>query len=367
MEHKGTLTKLLNLESGGNCCPIYIGRALLKEASLLKEILRGRRCAIVTDKQVAPLYLKQLKEKLAAENLSEIILPAGEASKKLATIEDICGKLLQINMDRNGVLLALGGGVVGDITGFTAACYQRGIDFIQIPTTLLAQVDASVGGKTAVNHALGKNMIGAFHQPGAVIIDLETLNTLPSRQIDAGVAEIIKYGLIADSGFFTWMEKNIVSIQRLETEPLGQAIYRSCTIKADIVSQDQHEKTGLRMLLNFGHTFGHAIETGLGHGCWLHGEAVGCGMVLAAQFSQQQELIRAEDTARITALIGKARLPITLPKNLSAARLTALMQRDKKNLDGKQRLVLLKKIGEAFVDKQVSITGIESFLASLQT
>ncbi len=359
--------KLLNFDSGDSRYPIYIGHGLLKEPSYFEEILHNRRCAIVTDKQVASLYLAQIKKTLPVKNSVEIVLPAGETSKTFASVENICGKLLQSSIDRSGMLIALGGGVVGDITGFAAACYQRGVDFIQLPTTLLAQVDASVGGKTGVNHVLGKNMIGAFHQPRAVIIDLETLNTLPARQIAAGTAEIIKYGLIIDAGFFSWLEKNITEIQQLKTQPLGEAIYRSCEIKAEIVVQDQYEKTGLRMLLNLGHTFGHAIETGLGHGSWLHGEAVGCGMALAAQFSERRNLISADDTTRIMALIRKARLPIKLPGNLNALELTKLMQRDKKNLGGKQHLILLKKIGEAFVDKQVPVTEIESFLSTLRT
>lgn len=352
----------LQLDLGEQSYPIYIGQGLRQEETCYTPVLNGQRCAVVCDEVVAGLYLDDIQATIP--NALPVVIPVGEKHKTLATVETICSKLLEHCFDRNSVLIALGGGIVGDITGFAAGCYQRGVKFLQVPTTLLAQVDASVGGKTGVNHPLGKNMIGLFHQPRAVIIDLETLRSLPQREIAAGIAEIIKYGVIADAEFFTWLEKHIDDLKELQTRELEYAIRRSCEIKAKIVAMDQLEKTGARMLLNYGHTFGHAIETGLGHGTWLHGEAVGCGMVLAARFSEQLGLVSAPTTERITRLIKQAGLPERLPGRLDRAQMVKLMQRDKKNLSGKQHLILIHKIGSAFVENKISPAQVQNFLMS---
>ncbi len=352
----------LTLDLGPQSYPIYIGENLLSNPSCYAE-LKERRCAIVCDQTVADLYLDTVKT-MVPKALT-IIIPPGEEHKTFTTVENIATQLLQHYVGRNSMMIALGGGIVGDITGFAAGCYQRGIPFMQIPTTLLAQVDASVGGKTGVNHTLGKNMLGLFHQPRSVIIDLKTLQTLPAREIAAGLAEIIKYGIIADEAFFSWLEKHIEDLYALDGKALEHAVRRSCEIKAQIVALDELEKTGLRMLLNYGHTFGHAIETSLGHGTWLHGEAVGCGMVLAAKFSAQLGLIPAAVTDRITRLVERAKLPSSLPPEVNRDRMLELMQHDKKNLDNQQCLILVKAVGNAFVENKIKLSQVQHFLETL--
>ena len=275
----------LNVNLGARSYPIYIGENILGNSDLLLPHIHGNQVVVVSNETVAPLYLDQLIKSVGQPQIETIILPDGEKYKTLATLETILNQLLSKHCARDTTLIALGGGVVGDIVGFAAACYQRGINFIQVPTTLLAQVDSSVGGKTGVNHPLGKNMIGAFHQPHCVIADTNTLSTLPSRELSAGLAEVVKYGLIADAEFFTWLEKNMPRLIQMEKQAVAYAIEQSCRCKAEVVASDELEQSGRRALLNLGHTFGHAIETGLGYGQWLHGEAVSCGMVMAAEFS----------------------------------------------------------------------------------
>jgi 3-dehydroquinate synthase len=288
------------------------------------------------------------------------VLPDGEAYKNWETLNRIFDALLTTRCERNTTLIALGGGVIGDLTGFAAAVYLRGMPFIQVPTTLLAQVDSAVGGKTAINHPLGKNMIGAFYQPQLVLADTETLNTLPDRELSAGIAEIIKYGLIRDPDFFVWLEDNISRLLAREPDALAFAVERSCRNKAEIVALDEHEH-GVRTLLNLGHTFGHAIETGLGYGTWLHGEAVAAGMVLAAELSQEMGLIARTDVERAVELIARARLPVS-PPELGVARYLDLMGHDKKVVSGKIRFVLLKRIGEAFVTDLVPDKALREIL-----
>ena len=359
------MNRLLNtliLDLGNKSYPIHIGPGLLEDSELLSKYLKKCRPAIITDANVAELYLDKLRQCIKKSQAVEIIIPAGEEQKNLATLETICTKLLENLITRHDMIIALGGGVVGDLAGFTAASYQRGIQFIQVPTTLLAQVDSSVGGKTGVNHPLGKNMIGAFHQPHAVITDLETLHTLPARQISAGIAEIIKYGLITDADFFGWLQDNIDALKNLEPAVLTYAIRRSCEIKSEIVAQDEYETGNHRVLLNFGHTFGHAIETITRYETWLHGEAIGCGMVLAARLSAECNLITASDVEQITQLIKQAGLPIQMPEDLDPEQLIHLMKKDKKNIAGKQRFVLLKKIGTAYVDEDIPVETLRRLL-----
>jgi 3-dehydroquinate synthase len=303
---------------------------------------------LVSNETVSPLYLPTVREALTGYQLEQIILPDGEVFKTLDILNRIFDALLEKRFNRSCCLIALGGGVVGDMTGFAAASYQRGVDFIQIPTTLLAQVDSSVGGKTGVNHALGKNMIGAFHQPRCVLADTDTLDTLDDRQLSAGIAEIIKYGLIEDVGFFTWLEQNMDSLLARETEALIYAIERSCRCKADIVAADERER-GKRALLNLGHTFGHAIETGVGYGNWLHGEAVAAGLVMAADLSARHGWLSNAAVERIRTLLARARLPVAAPKEMDRERFLNLMAVDKKALDGGLRLVLMDGIGRSRV------------------
>jgi 3-dehydroquinate synthase len=295
----------------------------------------------------------------------EVILPDGEEYKTLEVLNRIFDALLAARCDRRTTLIALGGGVIGDMTGFAAASYQRGVPFIQVPTTLLSQVDSSVGGKTGVNHALGKNMIGAFYQPRAVIIDTDTLNTLPDRELASGLAEVIKYGLIRDPEFFAWLEANLDKLLARDAEALAYAIHRSCQNKAEVVAADERE-SGVRATLNLGHTFGHAIETGLGYGEWLHGEAIAAGMVMAADLSRRLGWLTAAETARIEKLIRRARLPVRAPGSLSPARFLELMAVDKKVLDGRLRLVLLKHLGEAAVTDECPRVELEATLTSMR-
>ena len=306
--------KTLNVELGARSYPIFIGPNLINDADRLLPYIKGSTALIVTNSTIAPLYLEQVTQHLSGIKHDVIVLPDGEEFKNLDTLNTIYNKLLENRFDRNTTLIALGGGVIGDITGYAAASYQRGVNFIQIPTTLLAQVDSSVGGKTAVNHALGKNMIGAFHQPQCVIIDTNVLSSLPTRELSAGIAEVIKYGILGDRTFFEWLESNISLLKTLDSDTVSYAIEISCQNKADIVAKDEKE-SGQRALLNLGHTFGHAIETHMGYGKWLHGEAVGAGMVMAATLSEKCGWISQEDTQRITQLIAKGGLPIAPPSD----------------------------------------------------
>jgi len=326
---------------------ILIGSGLLERSGDLACGPQASEALIVTNTTVAPLYAERVERALALHHarVHTIALPDGEVHKDWDTLNLIFDKLLKEGFDRKVVLYALGGGVIGDMTGFAAACYMRGVSYVQIPTTLLAQVDSSVGGKTAINHPAGKNMIGAFYQPLKVIADLDTLDTLPDREISAGLAEVIKYGPIADADFMGWIEKNIDALRARDKAALAYAIQRSCEIKAWVVGQDERE-SGLRAILNFGHTFGHAIEAGLGYGEWLHGEAVGCGMVMAADLSARCGLIDAAYAARIAALIERAGLPIRGPR-LGAARYLELMRIDKKSESGQIRFVLIDAPGRA--------------------
>ena len=344
--------RTLNVELGTRRYPIHIGPGLLARPELLRPHIAGARVAIVTNDRIAPLYLDHFRAGLASHQPLPIILPDGEAHKTLEVLNTIFDALLAAHCDRRTTLVALGGGVVGDMAGFAAACYQRGVPFIQVPTTLLAQVDSSVGGKTGVNHPRGKNMIGAFYQPRAVIIDTETLHTLPDKELYAGMAEVIKYGLIRDPGFFDWLELNLDRLLARDSEALAYAIERSCRNKAEVVAADETEG-GLRAILNLGHTFGHAIETGVGYGAWLHGEAVAAGMALAADLSQRLGYLRDADVARIEALLTRAHLPTRAPAALAPAHIRELMAVDKKVLDGKLRLVLLEAIGRAVITDKV--------------
>ncbi|MGB5473723.1 MAG: 3-dehydroquinate synthase [Gammaproteobacteria bacterium] len=336
----------LTVDLGERSYPIHIGQGLLANKALLTPHIRGRQVMVVSNETVAPLYLEPVLGMLADHDVSTVILPDGEQYKNLETLNTIYTALLEHRLNRGCTLVALGGGVVGDITGFAAASYQRGVAFVQIPTTLLAQVDSSVGGKTGVNHPLGKNMIGAFHQPRFVLIDTDTLDTLDDRQFAAGLAEVIKYGLIHDADFFNWLEQNIEALKARDKQALAHAIERSCAIKAEIVAEDERE-SGKRALLNLGHTFGHAIETGTGYGNWLHGEAVAAGMVMAADLSARHGWLAQTDVERTAALLRQANLPVAPPPEMNEQQFLDLMAVDKKAVDSGLRLVLLKAIGTA--------------------
>ncbi|HAI70209.1 MAG TPA: 3-dehydroquinate synthase [Gammaproteobacteria bacterium] len=340
--------KTLQVDLGARSYPIYIGQALLGDAKLIAPYVKGQQVLVVTNETVAPLYLEKTLSAFANYQTAYVILPDGEKYKTLEILNPIFETLLKRHFDRQTTLVALGGGVVGDITGFAAAAYQRGVPFIQIPTTLLAQVDSSVGGKTGVNHALGKNMIGAFHQPTSVVIDTKTLETLDDRQLSAGLAEVIKYGLINDLDFFEWLENHATDLLARDPQTLSHAIAQSCQDKATLVAEDEREN-GRRALLNLGHTFGHAIETGMGYGQVLHGEGVAIGMVLAAQMSARLGWIKEADVSRAMALIEKIGLPTRLPEAMTTDQMLALMQVDKKVRQGKIRLVLLEKLGQAII------------------
>ena len=338
-------TILLNVELGERSYPISIGPSLLEDATLLARHVNGGKVAIVTNSTIAPLYLARVEAGLrnAGKQVMSVVLPDGEEFKNWSSLMLIFDALLENKADRKTTLIALGGGVIGDLTGYAAASYMRGVDFIQVPTTLLSQVDSSVGGKTGINHPLGKNMIGAFYQPRAVIADTSTLETLPARELSAGLAEVIKHGAIIDAAFFDWIEANIGKLMARDKGALAYAIARSCEIKADVVRQDEREG-GLRAILNFGHTFGHAIENGLGYGEWLHGEAVGCGMVMAADLSHRMGLVEEATVARVSALVAAAGLPVKAP-DLGTARWLELMEVDKKNEGGAIKFILLKPLG----------------------
>lgn len=339
----------LKVDLGDRSYPITIGRSLLSNPDLLAPHIPGSRVVIVTNTVVAPLYLEPVREMLAGlgKRVAAIVLPDGEEHKNWASLMQVFDALLEQKCDRKTTLVALGGGVIGDLTGFAAATYMRGVPFIQIPTTLLAQVDSSVGGKTGINHPLGKNMIGAFYQPQAVIADTRTLNSLPPRELSAGLAEVIKHGAIIDPQFFAWIETNIAKLIARDDAALAFAIRRSCEIKAEVVRQDEREG-GLRAILNFGHTFGHAIEAGLGYGEWLHGEAVGCGMVMAADLSHRLGFIDGSARSRIEAVVQAAGLPVAAP-DLGQQRWLELMEVDKKNEGGQIKFILLKPLGTSVV------------------
>lgn len=351
----------LHLDLGERSYPIFIGQGLLQQAQLVTPYIHGKSAVVVSNTTVAPLYLNAVTALLTGLKHSAVILPDGEAYKNLDTLNQIYTHLLENKADRKTTLLALGGGVVGDMCGYAAASYQRGVNFIQIPTTLLAMVDSSVGGKTGVNHPLGKNMIGAFHQPKAVVIDTDTLNTLADRELSAGLAEVIKYGLIRDADFLHWLDAHMDELLARDPEALTYAIYRSCQHKADVVAADERE-SGQRALLNLGHTFGHAIEAGMGYGQWLHGEAVATGMVMAAELSQQLGWLSGDDVAYVRYLLQRARLPVDPPPQLAGDAFMRYMAVDKKVLDGTLRLVLMRSLGEAVVTADFATDALQRVL-----
>ncbi|MBS3804844.1 MAG: 3-dehydroquinate synthase [Oleiphilaceae bacterium] len=350
----------LEVGLGERSYPIIIGRGLLGVRDLTPFVV-GDRVMIVTNETVAPLYLAQAKGCFPGKKIDSVILPDGEQYKDWKTLNLIFDALLENKHSRKTTLVALGGGVIGDMAGFAAASYQRGVAFIQIPTTLLSQVDSSVGGKTGINHPLGKNMIGAFHQPEAVLIDTDTLETLPARELPAGLAEVIKYGLIRDQAFLVWLESSVEAITRLDKAALAEAIYRSCACKAEVVSQDEREG-GLRAILNLGHTFGHAIETHAGYGHWLHGEAVGTGMLMALDLSTRLGLISETDHRRAEDLILRAKLPAKPPEGMTPDRFLELMAVDKKNVTGDLRLVLLQALGAAVITSEFDSEHLQATL-----
>jgi 3-dehydroquinate synthase len=335
----------LRVALGTRAYPIHIGAGLISAAPLYAPYLAGGSAAIVTSEVVAPLYLSKVSKALGAARITEIVLPDGEQAKSWQALNRVFDALLKAHCGRDTLIVALGGGVIGDLAGFAAAVYQRGVAFVQVPTTLLAQVDSSVGGKTAINHALGKNMIGAFHQPRAVISDVATLDTLPERELRSGLAEVIKHGFALDAAFVDWLESHIEKLLTRDRDALTHAVRRSCELKARIVAEDERE-SGARALLNFGHTFGHAIEAGTGYGAWLHGEAVAAGMVMAAELSALMGHLKKNEVVRVRALLKRAGLPVTGPA-LAPERLLELMALDKKAAKGQTRFVLLESMGRA--------------------
>ena len=340
----------VRVELGSRSYDILIGSGLLRDASSFASVARPRATAlIVSNTTVAPLYGEALTAALRGRfaRVLHCVLPDGEQYKDWNTVNQVFDSLLREHCDRRSVLFALGGGVVGDMAGFAAACYMRGVDFVQVPTTLLAQVDSSVGGKTGINHPAGKNMIGAFHQPRLVVADVDVLRTLPARELSAGLAEVIKHGAIADADFLSWLERNMRALRELDPQAVAYAVRRCCEIKADVVARDETE-SGARAMLNFGHTFGHAVEAGMGFGRWLHGEAVGAGMVVAAELSVAQGLLAADDARRLRELVQAAGLPVRVPE-LPVARYLELMRVDKKAEAGEVRYVLLDGLGRALL------------------
>ena len=340
--------KTLTVDLADRSYPIFIGESLISNPELFTPYINGKQVMIVSNTTVAPLYLDQLKSSLSQYDVDEVILPDGEEYKNLDTLNLIFDALLSKRHNRTTTLIALGGGVIGDMTGFAASCYQRGVDFIQVPTTLLSQVDSSVGGKTAVNHPMGKNMIGAFYQPKAVIADISVLKTLPQRELSAGIAEVVKYGLICNTSFYSWLNVNMETLAAYDVDALATAVELSCLDKAAVVAQDEREG-GIRAILNLGHTFGHAIETNQGYGVWLHGEAVAAGTVMALDMSQRLGWISAQERDRGIRLFQRAGLPVIPPTDMTEADFLEHMAIDKKVIDGRLRLVLLRHIGEAVV------------------
>ena len=358
--------RTLEVQLGPRSYPIYIGAGLLEDGPRLRQHIAGRQLLLVSNDTVAPLYLPRLRAALGTGlQLSEVILPDGEQYKTLEVLQRIFDRALEDGHNRGTTLLALGGGVVGDMAGFAAACYQRGVSFLQLPTTLLAQVDSSVGGKTGVNHPLGKNMIGAFHQPRAVFIDTAVLATLPARDYAAGLAEVLKYGLICDESFYRWLQEHAAALRRREPVALAEAIERSCAAKAQVVAEDEREG-GRRAILNLGHTFGHAIEAAQGYGRWLHGEAVAVGMVLAARLSRQRGWLDAAAVERLVHWLQGQGLPTQPPADMSADDWLQHMARDKKVVDGGLRLVLLRRIGAAALIDDVSRDELRDFLRAVR-
>lgn len=352
--------RCVDLDLGARHCPILVGPGLLGSQALLAEHAGAAQLMVVSNETVAPLWLPRLREGLGGRPFAQCLLPDGEEHKTLASAARVIDALIEARMNRDCMVLALGGGVIGDIAGFAAATYQRGVAFLQLPTTLLAQVDSAIGGKTGVNHPGGKNLIGAFHQPVAVITDTDTLGTLPDREFRAGLAEIIKAALIADAGFFDWLEQEIEALLARKTGALEEAIGRACEIKAAIVARDERE-AGPRALLNLGHSFGHAIETGLGHGRWLHGEAVAAGIVLAAEMSQRSGRLPAGEVGRVRGLLARAGLPVDPPR-LGRERMQALLGMDKKVAGGRLHLVLLDAIGAASCTADFPQDALEKLL-----
>jgi 3-dehydroquinate synthase len=359
------MMQTLEVALGDRTYPIHIGSGLISQADLILPYLKRKNVAIVTNTTIAPLYLANLSQALKSTGVTvvEIILPDGEAYKNSEMLNLIYDALLKNRCERSTTLIALGGGVIGDLTGYAAATYLRGVPFIQIPTTLLSQVDSSVGGKTGINHPLGKNMIGAFYQPKIVLADIDTLQTLPKRELSAGAAEVIKYGLIRDADFFDWLETNIDKLMALDEAVITYAIYRSCKNKAEVVAADEHE-TGERALLNLGHTFGHAIENAMGYGVWLHGEAVAAGTMLAADLSQRLGWLSADEVERIHALLAASSLPLRAPK-LGAEKYLNLMANDKKVENGKIRLVLQQGIGKAVITSDYDVAKLKQTLEAI--
>jgi len=358
--------KTLTVDLGDRSYPIHIGPGLLAAGERIAEVLPAPRAVLVTNETVGPLYRASLQEALAGAGVSlltTVEVPDGEAYKTLATLESVYDALLAARADRQTAVIALGGGVIGDLAGFAAATYQRGVPFVQVPTTLLAQVDASVGGKTAVNHPRGKNMIGAFYQPRVVVADTDTLDTLPDRELRAGFAEVVKYGVIRDAAFFEELEQQAGAILGRDPTALAEAVYRSCRNKAEVVAADERE-AGQRALLNLGHTFAHAIETGTGYSAWLHGEAVSAGMVMAAEASHRIGLLPGEALTRIRTLLDRAGLPVAGPADLPVERYLELMGVDKKAEGGRVRYVLLEDIGRAFVSAEVPEEVIRAAIAA---
>ena len=353
--------RTLKVDLGGRSYPIFIGVDLLAEPTLYRPHIHGGQVMIVSNETVAPLYLERVEAALDAYRTANVILPDGEQFKTLDVLNRIYTALLEQRFDRRCTLVALGGGVIGDMTGYAAASYQRGVNFIQVPTTLLSQVDSSVGGKTGVNHPLGKNMIGAFHQPQCVVIDISTLDTLPDRELSAGLAEVIKYGLINDPEFFNWLEDKMPALMARDREALIYAVERSCADKAAVVAADERE-SGQRALLNLGHTFGHAIETGMGYGSWLHGEAVGAGMCMAAAMSARLGWLDRAQLRRVEDLVAAAGLPVKPPADVSPERFMELMAVDKKVMNGQLRLVLMRDIGRSVISADFDTEALRQTL-----
>ncbi len=360
------LMHTLHVELGERSYPIYIGRDLLNDPQLLGAHLTGSQVVVVTNETVSPLYLDRLLAILGERALvTEVILPDGEQFKNLETLNQIFDRMMHDRHNRSTTMIALGGGVVGDITGFAAACYQRGVNFIQVPTTLLSQVDSSVGGKTAVNHPLGKNMIGAFYQPQAVLIDINTLHTLSPREFAAGLAEVVKYGLICDLPFYRWLQEQTPRLLAREEAALAEAIERSCSSKAAVVAADEREGA-LRAILNLGHTFGHAIETAQGYGKWLHGEAVAVGMLMAMELSARRGWIEPAEVVAFRDLLRVINLPVAPPADMTPGQYLDLMGRDKKVIDGRLRLVLLRGMGEACIVDDATEEELVSLLETFR-
>lgn len=355
--------RTLHVELGKRRYPISIGSGLLHQGDFLARLARGRHVLVVTDSNVASRWLEPVRDALHDKHLQTLVLPPGEQEKNLTRFGEVIAALAELGASRDATVFALGGGVIGDLAGFAAACWMRGVRFVQLPTTLLAMVDSSVGGKTAVDLPNGKNLVGAFHQPSAVVVDIDTLSTLPDRELSAGLAEVIKYGAIFDVGFISWLERNIEALLAREPMALTEAIARSCRHKAGVVTRDEQEQ-GERMLLNFGHTFGHAIETEQGYGGLLHGEAVAIGMVLAARLAAQLKRAPMADAERLRALLKRAGLPVALPESLSADALIERMKLDKKVVSGQSRLILWRGIGKADIVRDVPSEAILQVLGA---